>query len=81
MKTLPTPQELLKKATGLGKKGPDLLEKYKESIILLKEKGFNFTEIEKFLGDNGIHIKKHKISVFLRGKGIKKQTVETKENV
>lgn len=67
MPTLPSPNELFKKAQSFEKIQPSLLEKYKESILLLKnEKGLTLIEIEKFLNENGIDIKKHKISKFLK---------------
>jgi hypothetical protein len=67
MKTALSPRELLKKASSFEKKKEDLVEKYKESILVLKnEKLLTVVEIEKFLSDNGIDIKKHRLQKFFR---------------
>jgi len=65
-KELPTSAELLKKANRHNKPKPSLLDVYRDSIVLLKDKGFTYKEIETFLKDNLIIIPSYKISAYLK---------------
>ena len=67
VKTQPTPTALLKKAKAFQKPEPSLIELYKDTIIFLKnEKKLTILEIEKFLNDNNIDVKKYQITKYLK---------------